>query len=329
MTPLIELKKQFEESNAPNYGGAKLKFSGVDSYTVYNPSIPFVFDGKRYMFGRVEKINEYAASKICLFEDDGGVWKKCGRFGELPLEDPFITLIAGELVLGGVFVEKENGCVKNYYCKFFRGGEPFALKLFARGPDNMKDIRLVELENGKIGCFSRPRNDTLIAIYGSEAMIGYTEIDKLDLIEPSVIENARLIDGVFGPCEWGGPNQVYALDDGLVGIIGHQSANDGERARTLGYDFAVYVNTAFVFCPKKFSFIESKIIATRASYPAGAAKKKGLADCAFSAGAVAGEDGKVLLYSGLNDCEAGYVRIDDPFKEYGGIKKCSNGRFAL
>ena len=49
-----EMRKEFERSyvHAEN---ALLKFYGVDGWDVYNCTIPFEFQGKRYLFGRVER----------------------------------------------------------------------------------------------------------------------------------------------------------------------------------------------------------------------------------------------------------------------------------
>jgi len=311
---LEQRKKQFENC-APAFMGAKMTFAGSDGYTVYNPSIPFIFRGNRYIFGRVEKLELWADSKVYLFVEENGIWNRCLRFGELKIEDPFIAFIKGEIILGGVVVEKINREIKNYYCNFYRGSDLFDLQLFARGPDSMKDIRLAELRDGRIAVFSRPRSEELREKYGSEAMMGFTVIEKIEQLNPEIIEKARLIEGVFGKDEWGGPNQLYALDSGYIGIIGHQSYMDTAS----GYDRSIYVNTAYVFCPERFSVIDARILATRACFPKGGTKTRGTDDVAFTSGVVRNGKG-VILYSGLNDCEAGYVEIEDPFKKYGGVK---------
>ena len=59
--------KAFQIVERKIYESSKLKFAGVDGYDVYNCSIPFLHQGKKYIFGRVEKRNEWAESLfICL-----------------------------------------------------------------------------------------------------------------------------------------------------------------------------------------------------------------------------------------------------------------------
>lgn len=131
-----------------------------------------------------------------------------------------------------------------------------------------------------------------------------------------VIENAPIIEGLFGKDEWGGCNQCYLLSSGYIGVIGHkcynQLADDGEEIK-------VYMNVSFVFDPKTHQLIDEKIIGTRSCYPEGPAKLPNLVDCAFTSGIVVRPDGKVDLYSGIGDTEEGRITIDNPFEGYGNI----------
>ena len=290
---------------------ALLTFHGVDGYDVYNCSIPFDWEGKTYIFGRVERHNEWARSWVRLFEKvgkdeyavvpDSMIWQ---------LEDPYIQFFDGELVMGGTHVRKtKNAVIDTYYGYFYRGRDLDDLYYFTTGPDEMKDIRLCPLADGRIGVFSRPRGEEIEKKYSSGAVIGFAAIDSLDELTADVIENAPVIGNLFGEGEWGGCNQCYLLKDGRIGVIGHKSLldfEDGER-RT------VYVNVAFIFDPVTHTATFPKVIATRKSYPAGPAKRPDLVDCAFTSGIVLREDGYVDLYSGVGDCAEGRVVIENPF----------------
>ena len=92
---------------------------------------------------------------------------------------------------------------------FYRGTKVDDLCYFTTGPDYMKDIRLVELGDGRIGVFSRPRNEEILKKHGSESMIGFSIINSLDELTADIIENAPLIDSLFEDGEWGGCNQAY------------------------------------------------------------------------------------------------------------------------
>ena len=220
-----ELKEAFEANPPKVIESAKLTFKGVDEgYDVYNCSIPFTWGGVEYIFGRVEPHDKWASSVTMLFRKTGrDEWTRVLEFGKLELEDPYIQYIRGELIVGGTRVMKVSGRVATYRGAFYRDNKrgPMHLEYFTTGPERMKDIRLVELKDGRIGVFSRPRGEDVRKKYGSESVIGFTTVKDLDELTPEVIEKAPVIEGVFGKDEWGGCNQAYLMDDGKVLVAGH------------------------------------------------------------------------------------------------------------
>lgn len=173
----------------------------------------------------------------------------------------------------------------------------------------MKDIRLVQLGDGRIGVFSRPRSKELIATYGSEFLVGCTVIDSLDELTAEAITNAKIIPGLFGDLEWGGVNQAYLLENDDIGVIGHLSYQDGDQS--------VYSVISFVLDYENLKVHDYQIIATRKNFPEGPAKRDHLHDCCFPSGIVPieGTD-EYLLYSGIGDTQEGVVKINYPFKDY-------------
>lgn len=313
---LQELRKQFEE-NKRIYESTIVTFHGVEGFDVYNISIPFERDGKRYLFGRVERREEWARSWVRLFEETGhDEWTLVPESMIYTLEDPYISEIGGELVMGGTHVQYEAGRVRTYFGYFHRGTDVNDLYYFTTGPNKMKDIRLVALPNGKIGVFSRPRGAETRGKYGSESMIGFTIIENLDQLTAEVIENAPYIDGIFGEGEWGGVNQAYLLDSGKIGIIGHNCYRDQDAE---GKEVKVYLNMAFVLDPETRKASDLHLIGSRTCYPPGPSKTAHLVDCAFTSGIVMRPDGKADLYSGIGDCQAGRITIDYPFERHGQI----------
>ncbi|MBE9916905.1 DUF1861 family protein [Paenibacillus donghaensis] len=308
---LLNLRQQFEE-NKRIYESAKLVFRGVEGFDVYNPSIPFEWNGKRYMYGRVERRQEWARSWVRLFEQSGpDEWTVVPDTMIYQLEDPYISVIDKQLVLGGTHVRYNLGRLDTFYGYFYKGRDLHDLFYFTTGPDNMKDIRLVELQGGKIGVFSRPRSEEVRKEFGSESLVGFTVIDSLDDLSREVIENAPYIRGLFGKDEWGGCNQAYLLESGKIGVIGHICYAQGDQS--------TYMNMAFVLDPQTNQFSDLKIIGTRPCYPDGPAKKAHLTDCAFTAGIEMRPDGKFNLYSGIGDTEAARIVIDYPFEKEGAI----------
>ncbi|NLK27013.1 MAG: DUF1861 family protein, partial [Clostridiales bacterium] len=177
-----EMKEHFEtEKDLKVYESSVLSFHGVEGFDVYNCSIPFVWEDKEYIYGRVEKREEWARSWVRLFKKIGkDEYTLVRDHMTYQLEDPYISFIQGEIVLGGTHVRKRSGNIDTFYGYFYRGTDLNDLNYFTTGPDYMKDIRLVELADGKIGVFSRPRNDEIKRKYGTGSMIGFTIINTLD-----------------------------------------------------------------------------------------------------------------------------------------------------
>ena len=318
---LAKQRREFEQTKRI-YESAKLTFHGVDGYDVYNVSLPFTWKGRSYIFGRVERRTEWARSWTRLFTQTGtDDWTLVPGSMIYPLEDPYVARIGDELILGGTHVRYKQSKLDTYYGYFYRGTEVDDLYYFTTGPDYMKDIRLVELADGRIGVFSRPRNEEVRRHFGSESLIGFTVIAGLDDLTAEVIENAPYIPDLFGPDEWGGCNQAYLLESGNIGVIGHKSYRETDSA---GRDTTVYLNTSFVLDVAEHRAVDQKIIGTRSCYPAGPAKKPDLTDCAFTSGIVLRSDGRVDLYSGIGDTEAGRIVIDNPFAGHGRIVSVLN-----
>lgn len=307
-----EQKVLFEQQRAEKvYESRQLVFHGVEGFDVYNCSIPFQWEGKTYMYSRVEHREEWARSWVRLFEQTGpDEYSLVPQHMIYQLEDPFISIVQGELVLGGTHVRMRSGEIDTYYGYFYRGAQINNLRYFTTGPEHMKDIRLLELKDGRIGVFSRPNNPEIREKYGSAAMIGFAIIDSLDQLTDEVVLNARPIEGIFDTGEWGGCNQPILLENGSIGVIGHQSFTQTVEN---GTDLAVYVNTAFEFDPHTFTATGNKIIATRSCYPDFPAKKPQLVDCTFTSGIVMRDDGKVDLYGGMGDAAEGRIVVDYPF----------------
>nr|WP_229776665.1 DUF1861 family protein [Alicyclobacillus cellulosilyticus] len=301
-----ELMQEFTSKHL-DLRGEKLNFEGVDGRDVYNITAPFEDEGEWVIAGRVEaRDTEY--SDVMFFTQKGDVWvprpnTRCFH----NMQDPFRTRIHGELVFGGVEVwpNPVHPDKIDFRTVFYRGKNINDLRLFAVGPQFMKDIRLVELPDGRIGVFTRPHGD----IWG-RGQIGYTTIDHLDDLTPRVITQARILHGLFTPDEWGGANELHILKNGLIGVLGHIACYSEEMNKH-------YRAMVFVFDPKTFETSPIKIIATRDNFQqVRAAKNPQLQDVLFSGGLVRLGDGRAVLYTGVNDAEAHRIVIPDPFDEY-------------
>lgn len=286
--------------------GEKLIFSGVGSRDVYNITAPFEDDGEQVIAGRVEH-RDSERSEVMFFVNRRGEWVPRRGAPVFGLQDPFFSFVQGELVVGGVevyFDANDPHYVTSWRTVFYRGPRISGLKPFAKGPLTMKDIRLVDLKNGKIGVFTRP-----MLVEGARAMIGYTEIDDLSELTEEVVDRADLLRHQFLSDEWGGANEAHLLSNGKIGVLGHIARMENNNIRH-------YYPMVFSLDPAQRRHSPVRIIASRDMFPDGPAKRPDLQDVLFSGGIVRMDDGNACMYTGVSDAEAHIIVIPDPFLEY-------------
>jgi len=285
-----------------------LKFNYPGNPDVYNPSIPFTSDGIEVMACRVQE-REGRDSKIVFFTEVDGKYEVVENAPVLPLEDPFVTIINGEIVLGGVHVEWSGRRAVAWKTKFYKGSSIFNLKYFVSGPEHMKDIRLLEMPDGKIAVCTRPQGKKMLEKYACIAKIGFTILDNLSSLTAEAIEAAPYIDDIFLPDEWGGVNQLYNLPGGNLGAIGHISHKTVE-----GSDgFLHYYGVAFEIDKDTRKPTPARVICSRDCFPESDSREPRLYDVVFSAGITPNDDGTAVMYAGLSDCKIGRICIPYPF----------------
>ncbi|NNV07886.1 DUF1861 family protein [Geobacillus sp. MMMUD3] len=283
----------------------KLVFAGVGGRDVYNISAPFEDGGEWVIAGRVEA-RDSEQSEVYFFVEREGTWVPREGAPVFALQDPFVSRVHGHLVFGGVetFPHPVLRGMLYWRTVFYRGTTLHDLTPFFTGPDGMKDIRLVELQDGSVGVFTRPQGKK-----GGRGKIGFTRVGSLEELTVEAIQDAPLIDGQFADGEWGGANEVHLLANGLVGVLGHIACFDEERNRH-------YYPMVFAFNPDTGEASGMELIATRAHFLDGPAKRSDLADVVFSGGLIRKEDGTADFYAGTSDAEAQKLTIVDPFTKY-------------
>lgn len=296
-----ELVLEFEH-NKIKHKSSKLIFNGVaDEKDVYNITAPFWDNGSYYIAGRVEsRDSEY--SEVIFFKKSDCVWTAQKDIKPLPLQDPFVTRVGKELILGGVevFDDSLKTGTLNYRTVFYKGESLYTLKRFTAGPDRMKDIRILELPNNKILVMTRPQGEA-----GGRGKIGYTLLDSIDELNEETILGAKLLNNQFISEEWGGCNELHLLTNGKIGVLSHIAKFDVEGNRH-------YYSTAFCFDWESGAYSPMKIIAVRDNFEDGPAKRCDLRDVIFSGGLLI-EDGQAQLYCGVSDAEGHMITIRNPF----------------
>ncbi|MFA5927609.1 MAG: DUF1861 family protein [Patescibacteria group bacterium] len=303
------------------YGADAIEKS-IDHITVYNPTAPFMLGKKRCMFARVEpKEVEYSISVLFEESEDGAgfpIWRPVqGAPIFKQLQDPFyLGKVGGSYLFGGVEISiAEEGKVP-YRTVLFKfehidGGDIISelagAKRFAAGSWGMKGVRLCQLPDGKIAVFKRPQG----GIAGLGKMT-YGQISSLAELQDELgkeIAEEDIIAGMFLEDEWGGPNQLFVLGNGLVCILGHIARFDDKQRKD-------YAAAAMIFDPATRTLLDLKMIATSYSFRNITPKHMDLHNILYSGGMVRSGTGKALLYAGIGDTVAGYIEIADPFVEW-------------
>lgn len=297
-----ELKKNYEENRIEPFQAEKLIFEGVGGKDVYNITAPFVIQNERIIAGRVES-RDSEASEVHFFVLKDGKWTPKKDAMVLTLQDPFITFIDNELILGGVrtFPREDNPTMLGWKTVFYRGTSLSELKEFFAGPNGMKDLRLVQLQDGKIGIFTRPQGEK-----GGRGKIGYACVDRLEDLTVEVVEEAPIFTDQFDDAEWGGCNEIHVLKDGTLGIVGHIGSFDEEENRH-------YYSMTFRMNVETGERTDLKLLAVRSDFLPSEAKREDLVDVVFSGGLIRHSNGTATLYAGISDAAAQCITIPDPF----------------
>lgn len=299
-----QLLEEFQLNSQPVHA-EKIVFTGVGEKDVYNISAPFEDEGELVIAGRVES-RDSEHSDVYFFVERNGEWVPRENAPVLELQDPFFTAIAGELIVGGVqiFPHPINKGQLGWRTVFYKGQSIAGLQEFAKGPDGMKDLRLVELKDGSIGVLTRPQGEK-----GGRGKIGWTRISSLAELTLDVINDAPLLENQFIDEEWGGANEPHLLKNGLVGVLGHIASFDEDGNRH-------YYPMVFALDPETGEVSDMKLIATRSNFLPGPSKRPDLEDVVFSGGLVRKSDGSADIYAGISDAEAQKITIVDPFLPY-------------
>lgn len=254
MNTCAVLLDEFLQKEQP-YFAKELRFTGVSGKDVYNISAPFEDDGELVIAGRVEsRDSEY--SDVYFFVEKDGKWQPRNEAPVLQLQDPFYTKINGELIVGGVEIYPHPTMKEalSWRTIFYKGKNISSLTQFFQGPDGMKDLRLVELEDKSIGVLTRPQGEK-----GGRGKIGFTIIPTLDDLTISIVDEVPLLDGQFTDDEWGGANEAHLLSNDLIGVLGHIASFDSSGDRH-------YYPMVFTLDPVTGEHSKIELIAQRSNF---------------------------------------------------------------
>lgn len=315
-----------------------LKFTGgqrINNLTGYNASQP-IYDisydsqtGKPYFIlcVRMERKEDEKDSYIEYFRSDSPFSKVWDHIDEEDLahikgQDPSVAIINNSLLLGVVEVKSIPIDSKNLETRltwkmaFYKGHGIRNLEFFAYGPDNMKDIRLTELENGKILCFTRPQSPGNIEL-GGLGQIGIVSLESInDLKDVHIFNKSRFINTRFLSHEWGGINYAIALTDNKIGVIGHIARFDEEHPSYQGKTSKPKIYSPFsaIYNSQTLKLENVEILTMADEFSGVSPKTDLLKNVAYGTGITDPDDrGNVMLILGVGDTASAYKIIKDPF----------------
>lgn len=235
-----------------------------------------------------------------------GVYEEIPGAPVFKMEDPALERIGKEIVVSGVSAQwKKNGNKEpkllGFRTLFYRGEHLEDLRLFAEGPQGMKDIRLLELQDERIAVFTRPQGGS-----AGRGKIAFMIVDTLEELAPQRLTEATIIPGQFARGEWGGANKLRLIDKKTIGVLGHIAFKDKDRTLhyyAMTFRFDMETRTASPLC----------IIATRKNFPPFEAKSPRHGDVVFPGGLLEKSGDRFVLYAGLSDAVNGITIVVDPF----------------
>ena len=283
----------------------KLRFSGFPEHDVYNVTAPFPWKEQTVIAGRVEKRNQELSEIVFFSEEEEGVWSPIEGAPTFPgLQDPCVTILDEKVILGGVrFPVTIGEDSKAWQMEFYREGLNGGFDKVLTGPPKMKDIRFLQLLDGRILVLTRPQGER-----GGRGRIGFCVVDSLIQARWETIENAPLFDHCPEE-QWVGANEAHLLTKNKIGVLGHlaEFKEDGSRR---------YRSMVFCIDLETGQSTETEVIAERSDFPAGDSKRPDLQDVIFSGGLLRLGRGQARLFAGLSDAEAGSLDLPDPFLKF-------------
>lgn len=286
--------------------GKILRFIGTGGKDAYNCAVE-VINGKRVLAARIESRPNALGAEVRFFQERAdSAYEAIPGAPVFAMEDPAIELIGKEILVSGVHARWEKNSagepeLLGYNMLFYRGERLEDLRLFAEGPQGMKDIRLLELPDKRIFVCTRPQGGD-----AGRGKIAFTIINTLEELAPQRLTEATIIHGQFAEGEWGGANKLQLLDKKTVGVLGHIAFEDKNSALH-------YNAMTFMFDLETSTASPLRIIATRENFPPSEAKKPWLNYVVFPGGLFEESGNKFVLYAGLSDAAIGSAVIADPY----------------
>jgi hypothetical protein len=282
----------------------RLRFEGVDDLDVYNVSgvfteAPGQAGGRDLIAGRVEARDSEHSVVVVFAKDDDDSWRPLPGAARLALQDPFVFVHAGSRYLGGVEISEQTADGKpvlHWRTIIYDHRDVSAPVVVFEGPWGMKDLRFVDVADGRLGVFTRPQGGD-----DGRGRIGFTIVDSIGALTLGDIDAAPRFEDLFVAEEWGGVNHAWLRSDGMIGLLGHIACFDDAGDRH-------YYPMTFAVDPVTREYTAPRMLFERRDLPPGASKRPDLADVVFP-GWVDVNAPEPVVYCGVGDAEAYRVTV--------------------
>lgn len=309
----------------PSKRGKVISVQGIGAKDGYNPAFYQDENGQVLAF-RCEARSSNSADPVSYRPsiafarpDKRGIWrlaKDIESFGMM--EDPFLFYVGEpgdkQLIFGGVWVRNMHGAIVPR-TEFYRGS---SLEKLERIPfaviDNMKDVRFLQLPDGRLLICRRPWGDKYmrgrIALHVIDSLDDLVDLDKVELPLLALLDSCR------EESDWVGVNNMYLVADkagnACVGLLGHVAFQDTEG--DLHYAACTYTIPLSDLLSSKLHKACPQIIATRGCFEDGPAKAENLHDVVFPGSLQHLDSDRYRLWAGLSDARIGCIDLADPFR---------------
>ncbi|HUC89618.1 MAG TPA: DUF1861 family protein [Patescibacteria group bacterium] len=308
----------------PPKKGEIVHIEGLPGKDTYNPAL-YEFNTTKILAFRTEKRDTTPDQPsnyhptINFARPHAGGWKLDPYIEHFDMmEDPFFTYVeekgVQKVIFGGVRVRNIHGELIPQ-TEFYKGDTLEDLEYISFAViHNMKDVRVLQLPDGRFLLCRRPRGDKYergrIVLHIIDSLDILPDIDKLKLPVIAVLDSGQ------NALDWVGVNEVRILKDSQghawVGLLGHVALEDHEG--NIHYAACTYKISLEALLDKNVHKILPQIIATRSCFQTGPSKTDKIRDVIFPGHLEHIKDYTYRLWAGLSDTRIGALEIDDPFK---------------
>lgn len=298
--------------------GAELSQTGSQDF--YNQSEPMEIGDDEVSAVRADDHGtQNSIVRFCRHKKIEDEWAPISDADDMPwCQDPSSQgVIDGEKYLSVVHTRKNDKNEYDYWAELYKlNPELKDLECVGKSPELCKGLHLIRNNNGSISGFIRRQGEEF-----SRGKVCYFEINSIDELQ-SVLDDldkkAQTIE-MFDSEEWGGVNDVQALLDGRIGILGHIARSYIDEK---GIEQKEYCVTSAIFDPTTREMSDLKIILTiddlvdkddKLLKNQIAPKQEGLDNVIYPTNSVLRGD-ELDIYIGVKDAKSYVQTVENPWK---------------